>query len=262
MFTFCRIAAVMLAATAAWVPYAAHAQTVVPPLPTTGPYPVACTNVEQDFSRVPSGETAEMYWRGSSGGGKERYVDALLVSPANALTSTVHRARATSTSTTAGPASRSPMSSSRATRPRRRTRAPITRCPAATSIPKMQRGNEAPILPASPVAVAGAALLARLRRQPAGRQLPACADRVRVVGIRHRRAVPRRSALLGVRSRLGRLRRRRRYVPIWSEFVAMQAIRPLSLSAGSTFCSRARSGAIASTPAASARSASARAARR
>ena len=39
---------------------AAHGQTVVPPLPVVGPYPVACTNVEQDFARVPPGETADM----------------------------------------------------------------------------------------------------------------------------------------------------------------------------------------------------------
>jgi len=38
--------------------------------------------------RVPRGETAEMYWRGSASGGKERYVDALLVAPASALVST------------------------------------------------------------------------------------------------------------------------------------------------------------------------------
>jgi hypothetical protein len=80
-------ASALLAFLIALVP-AAHGQTVVPPLPIVGPYPVACTNVEQDFARVPRGETADMYWRGVTSGGKERYVDALLVSPTGALTST------------------------------------------------------------------------------------------------------------------------------------------------------------------------------
>jgi hypothetical protein len=53
-----------------------RAQTVVPPLSVTGPYPVACTNVEQDSARVPAGETAEMYWRGASTDSKKRYCDA------------------------------------------------------------------------------------------------------------------------------------------------------------------------------------------
>jgi len=88
MLTFCHIGAVVLAVTATCLAGAARSQTTVPPVPATGPYPVACTNVEQDFSRVPGDETADMYWRGSASGGKERYVDALLVTPASALTST------------------------------------------------------------------------------------------------------------------------------------------------------------------------------
>ena len=74
-----RVLAAASAATVVSFALAAHAQTIVPPLTVAGPYPVACTNVEQDLSRVPDGETAQMYWRGSSGGGKERYVYALLV---------------------------------------------------------------------------------------------------------------------------------------------------------------------------------------
>jgi hypothetical protein len=83
-----RTAALILGVMAACVAAAAHGQIVVPPLSPTGPYPVACTNVEQDFSRVPAGETAEMYWRGVASGGNERYVDALLIAPASALSST------------------------------------------------------------------------------------------------------------------------------------------------------------------------------
>src|SRR3954471_11090686 len=80
-----RTAIWVLGVIAACIASAAQGQTVVPPLPPTGPYPVGCTNVEQDFSRVPAGETADMYWRGVASDGKERYVDALLVAPANTL---------------------------------------------------------------------------------------------------------------------------------------------------------------------------------
>src|SRR6476619_1153341 len=76
------VARLLLGATIALVALTARAQTVLPPVPISGPYPVACTNIEQDLTRVAAGETAEMYWRGASSGGKERYVDALLVSPA------------------------------------------------------------------------------------------------------------------------------------------------------------------------------------
>ena len=73
---------------AALVAVTVRAQTVVPPLPLTGPYPVGCTNIEQDLSRVPVGDTADMYWRGVTNGEKTRYVDTLLASPADVLKST------------------------------------------------------------------------------------------------------------------------------------------------------------------------------
>jgi dienelactone hydrolase len=63
----------------------AHAQSVaalsgeVPPI-GPGSYPVACSNVEQDFSRVTPGASAENYWEGSSG-----YVTDLLTDPAHAF---------------------------------------------------------------------------------------------------------------------------------------------------------------------------------
>ncbi len=52
-----------------WIPYnnppVAPAPTVVvPPLPLPGPYPVACSNVLQDFRRVGVGEDVESYWEG------------------------------------------------------------------------------------------------------------------------------------------------------------------------------------------------------
>ena len=56
----------------------------VDPLPA-GTYPVGCSNVEQDFSRVQPGESAQQYWQGFPAGGGERYVSQLLVDPADAL---------------------------------------------------------------------------------------------------------------------------------------------------------------------------------
>ena len=128
---------------------AAHAQTVVPPLPVVGPYPVACTNIEQDFARVPPGETADMYWRGQSGGGKERYVDALLVSPTGALTSTFVAPNDTDLyDRWAGTPVDYVFLACYPTTPDN-PRADYV-LPDGSVVPKMQRGSEAPLLPSSP----------------------------------------------------------------------------------------------------------------
>jgi predicted dienelactone hydrolase len=58
----------------------------VPPLALPGPFPVACSNVVQDFTRVGTGESASDYWEAvprSSGG--SRYVTDLLADPPNTL---------------------------------------------------------------------------------------------------------------------------------------------------------------------------------
>lgn len=57
---------------------------VVNPVPP-GTYPVGCSNVAQDYSRLQSGETAQEYWDGFPNGGQERYVSQLLVDPAAAM---------------------------------------------------------------------------------------------------------------------------------------------------------------------------------
>ena len=63
---------------------------VVPPLTLPGPYPVACSNVAQDFSRVAPGENAKGYWAGSpSASGTPQYVTDLLADPADTLSVTV-----------------------------------------------------------------------------------------------------------------------------------------------------------------------------
>lgn len=64
--------------------------TIVPPLALPGPYTVACSNVAQDFSRVAPGEDVTKYWEGfPSASGAPRYVTDLLADPVNALSVTV-----------------------------------------------------------------------------------------------------------------------------------------------------------------------------
>lgn len=63
---------------------------VVPPLAFPGPYAVACSNVAQDFSRVPASEDASAYWEGSpSSTGAAQYITDLLTDPADTLSVTV-----------------------------------------------------------------------------------------------------------------------------------------------------------------------------
>ena len=71
-------------------PGASAPTVVVQPLPLPGPYAVACSNVVQDFSRVGAGEDATSYWEGApSGGGTPRYATDLLADPGNTLIATV-----------------------------------------------------------------------------------------------------------------------------------------------------------------------------
>jgi predicted dienelactone hydrolase len=65
---------------------AADPTLVVPPLPLPGPYPVACSDVAQDFTRVASGENAQDYWDGTPrDDGSPRYITDLLADPSNTL---------------------------------------------------------------------------------------------------------------------------------------------------------------------------------
>ncbi len=71
-------------------PLAAFAATTfaVPPLPP-GPYPVACSNVAQDFSRLLPGEDVQAYWEGlARADGSPRDATDLLAEPAGTLTVT------------------------------------------------------------------------------------------------------------------------------------------------------------------------------
>ena len=71
-------------------PGASAPTAVVQPLPLPGPHAVACSNVVQDFSRVGAGEDVESYWEGMpSDNGMPRYATDLLADPDNTLIATV-----------------------------------------------------------------------------------------------------------------------------------------------------------------------------
>lgn len=75
------IIAAALALTASWsATAAAQSGEVVAPLPPMGGHAVACSNIEQDFARVPAGATYDDLWTGRKG-----YVTDLLVDPVHAL---------------------------------------------------------------------------------------------------------------------------------------------------------------------------------
>jgi predicted dienelactone hydrolase len=71
-------------------PGASAPTAVVQPLPLPGPYAVACSNVVQDFSGVGAGEDVQSYWEGMpSDNGLPRYATDLLADPVNTLIATV-----------------------------------------------------------------------------------------------------------------------------------------------------------------------------
>ena len=57
------------------------------PIPPFGPGPnaVGCSNIAQDFTRVPVGDSAKDYWEGKPAGNTKRYITNLLTDPANTL---------------------------------------------------------------------------------------------------------------------------------------------------------------------------------
>ncbi|HVE50101.1 MAG TPA: hypothetical protein VNG69_10845 [Casimicrobiaceae bacterium] len=120
-----------------------------PPRALSGPYPIGCSNVAQDFSRVAGGEQAQSYWEGfPRADGSTRYVTDLLSDPANTLTA---RVEVPNDRTLFGPSAGQALVY------------PLLVCyPTTTAntradydlsngrvVPRMQRGSEAPILPAT-----------------------------------------------------------------------------------------------------------------
>ena len=72
------------------LPAVAQPATVFPPLTFPGPYKVACSNVAQDFTRLAPGEDVQAYWEGvARADGSPRYITDLLSDPANTLTASV-----------------------------------------------------------------------------------------------------------------------------------------------------------------------------
>ena len=74
-----------LAALATFAILAANAWAdSIPPF-GPGPSAVGCTNVAQDFTRVPMGDSAQDYWEGKPAGNTHRYITDLLADPANTV---------------------------------------------------------------------------------------------------------------------------------------------------------------------------------
>ena len=70
---------------------AGSAKTIVSPMALPGPYPIACSNVAQAFARVAPGEQAQAFWEGRpAADGTPRYAADLLTDPVNALSVTVN----------------------------------------------------------------------------------------------------------------------------------------------------------------------------
>lgn len=137
------IAALLLLAAAA----RADPLAEVAPRPLAGPYPIACSNVEQDFARLPAGEPPELTWEGfPRADGSQRYATDLLLEPANAL---IARFRAPDDRTLFGPWRDTTLTyvvlvcypTSAANM---RLDYPL---PNGRRVPRMQRGSELPILP-------------------------------------------------------------------------------------------------------------------
>ena len=57
----------------------------IPALPP-GPNAVGCSNIAQDFTRVPAGDSVQDFWEGKPKGNTPRYITDLVADPANTLT--------------------------------------------------------------------------------------------------------------------------------------------------------------------------------
>jgi predicted dienelactone hydrolase len=136
-----------MAAGIAWMMFAvaagADSLAVVDPLPP-GLYVVGCSNVEQDFSRLFAGETAQNYWEGVPDGSRQRYVTQLFVDPVDALTVNVNvpddRELFVNHATQQVPTALLVCYPTAASNPR-----PDYLLPTGNAVPHMQRGADAPI---------------------------------------------------------------------------------------------------------------------
>ena len=121
-----------------------------------GKYPVACSNVEQDFTRVKAGAAASDYWEGTPLSDGSHYVTELLVSPANALTYNVTVPKVSEIDVFERQGGKQLPYAAVACYP---TTAGNTRAdyvlPSGIKVPKMQRGAEAPLIGTNPEVIDG-----------------------------------------------------------------------------------------------------------
>lgn len=134
---------------------AAHASGGIIPS-VSGKYPVGCSNVEQDFSRIAAGAAASDYWEGNPLADGSHYVTELFVSPANALTYPVRVPTASENDVFGKQGGNQLPYAAIACYP---TTASNTRSdyvlPSGVKVPKMQRGADAPIIAANPELTGG-----------------------------------------------------------------------------------------------------------
>ena len=141
-----------LAALAALAVFAtsAHASSGIIPS-VNGKYPVACSNVEQDFTRLKVGASAADYWEGTPLSDGSHYVTELLVSPADALTYKVTVPKASEIDVFEKQGGKQLQFAAITCYP---TTAANTRAdyplPSGVKVPKMQRGAEAPLIATNP----------------------------------------------------------------------------------------------------------------
>ncbi len=79
-----RFVALVFAATCLLPLARADGLAIMPPL-GPGPYAVACSNVVQDFTRLAPGDDVQTYWEGVPRNGNARYITDLLADPAHTL---------------------------------------------------------------------------------------------------------------------------------------------------------------------------------
>ena len=116
-----------------------------------GKYPVACSNIEQDFTRVKAGAAASDYWEGNPLSDGSHYVTELLVSPADALTYKVTVPKVSEIDVFEKQGGKQLQFAAMACYPTTATNARADYVlPSGIKVPKMQRGAEAPLIGTNP----------------------------------------------------------------------------------------------------------------
>ena len=172
------------------VAVAGDSLAVVAPIPRPGPYPVACSNVAQDFSRLGTLESANEYWRGlPRGDGSPRYVTDLLSEPARLAVLRLYRAQRQRVLRTLRGQGDHRSGARLLSDNRREYAARLSAAQRRVRAAHAARGGCAD--PAGRRAAAGHSLLARLCRQSARHRILPRATHSRIVRLRDGRPVPR-----------------------------------------------------------------------